>query len=65
MSESEKKKVLEYLNNVIHNGETITNVKLHRTCKDGTIVHYNLTASPLYDKEGHIIGVEGFVFESA
>ena len=60
---SEKAKILDIVNRVL-NGETIVNDKIKRTCKDGTIGYHNFTASPVYDKDGNIVGVEGFIIDA-
>lgn len=61
--EEEKEKVKDIVKQVLA-GEIITNREVIRVCKDGTIGYHNIAASPVYDKNRKITGIEGFIIDT-
>ncbi|MEA3495422.1 MAG: cytochrome b/b6 domain-containing protein [Bacteroidota bacterium] len=45
-------------------GETVHNADLKRVCKNGDIGYHTLAASPVYDKNGNINAIEGFIIDT-
>ena len=61
--EEEKEKVEKIIKRVL-SGETITNGEVTRICKNGDFGYHNFAASPVYDENGDIVGVEGFIIDT-
>ncbi len=61
-SEEGKKKIMILVDNVLA-GKTVTGEKVERVCKDGTVGYHTVSATPYKDKNGSIIGLEGFIID--
>ncbi len=59
----EGKKQITALVNKILSGKIITGERVERVCKDGSIGYHTVSAAPLKDKDGNIIGLEGFIID--
>ena len=59
----EGKKQITALVDKILSGEIITGERVERVCKDGTIGYHTVSAAPIKDKDGNIIGLEGFIID--
>jgi PAS domain S-box-containing protein len=57
-----KEKIMELVNKVLA-GETITGERVERVCKDGSIGYHTVSATPVKDEKGEIIGLEGFIID--
>ncbi len=57
-----KKKIMELVNKVLE-GNTITGERVERVCKDGTIGYHTVSATPIKDENGNIVGLEGFIID--
>jgi len=63
-SETRDEKHLAEIENIfkrVMNGETLTGLPVVRKCFDGSPGKHILSANPIYDDNGNISGVEGFV----
>jgi len=57
-----KEQIMKLVNKIL-SGETITGERVERVCKDGTIGYHTVSATPVKDKEGNIIALEGFIID--
>jgi PAS domain S-box-containing protein len=57
-----KEKIMKLVNRVL-SGETITGERVERVCKDGSIGYHTVSATPVKDEKGNIVGLEGFIID--
>jgi PAS domain S-box-containing protein len=57
-----KKQIMTLVNKIL-SGEIITGERVERVCKDGSIGYHTVSAAPLKDKDGNIVGLEGFIID--
>ena len=60
----EDRKIVDDIFKRVMKGESVHNADLKRVCKTGEIGYHTLAASPVYDKNGVVIAMEGFIIDT-
>ncbi len=55
--------VERFFREVMEHGRFLSGVKVTRFCTDGTTRCHTITAGPVYNEKGDIVGVEGFIID--